>query len=353
MPAQVRSEFTLALNQICSERGLDTDVVLDTIKQSLLTAYRKDRSFANENVDIEKILADIDQHSGEFAIFEKLEDGTKGNNITPPGFGRIAAQTAGQVLRQKIREAEKKSVLSDFASKIGTVINGTIVRFDGQNVVVDINRFEALMPPLEQTRTEHYHLNQKAAFYIKEIRETSKGDEVIVSRADKNLVTELFRREVPEIQSGAVVIKAIVREAGGRTKLAVASTQSGVDPVGACVGQKGIRVQAVITELGGMEKVDIIQWTSEPKVLIASALAPAKDIEVLLDETTNTATARVPDDQLSLAISKEGQNARLASKLTGWKIDIVGKSGKTQAEKALTDDNTEKTITTEELTISS
>ncbi len=327
MPAQVRSEFTLALNQICSERNLDPEVVLDTIKQALLIAYRQDRRLAGENINVENILSDIDSASGEFAIYEKNEDGSKGKNITPPGFGRIASQTAGQVLRQKIREAEKKSIIADFTQKVGGIINGTIVRFEGPNIIIDINKVEAVMPPQEQVREEHYRLNQRLVFYIESIRESPRGQEIIVSRAHKNLVIELFRREVPELQNNSIEVKVIAREAGGRTKLAVASLQSGVDPVGACVGQKGVRVQAVISELGGMEKVDIIQWSDDAKSLISQALSPAKDIDVLLDDKTKTAKALVPEDQLSLAIGKEGQNARLASKLTGWKIDISGKGG--------------------------
>lgn len=328
MPAQVRSEFLLALNQVASERNISLDTIIKTIEDALVMAYRKDRSLAGELVDPELYMAEINQESGEAAIFEKNEDGTKGKNVTPPGFGRIAAQTAGQVLRQRIREAEKKAVIEDFSNRIGGISSGIVLRFDGSNVVVElsgVNKAEAVMPPQEQNPAEHYRLNQRLTFYIEGIRETARGQEIIASRAHKNLVSELFRREVPEIQSGAVEIKILAREPGGRTKLAVISTQSGVDPVGACVGQKGVRVQAVINELGGLEKVDIIQFTEDAQQLIAASLAPAKDIEVTLDEKEHSAVAVVPDDQLSLAIGREGQNVRLAAKLTGWKIDIKGK----------------------------
>lgn len=328
MPAQVRSEFLLALNQVASERNISLETIIATIEDALVMAYRKDRSLAGELVDPELYMAEINQESGEAAIFEKNEDGSKGKNVTPPGFGRIAAQTAGQVLRQRIREAEKKAVIEDFSNRIGGISSGIVLRFDGSNVVVElsgVNKAEAIMPPQEQNPAEHYRLNQRLTFYIEGIRETARGQEIIVSRAHKNLVSELFRREVPEIQSGAVEIRILAREPGGRTKLAVVSTQSGVDPVGACVGQKGVRVQAVINELGGLEKVDIIQFTEEAQTLIAAALAPAKDIEVILDEKDHAAVAIVPDDQLSLAIGREGQNVRLAAKLTGWKIDIKGK----------------------------
>lgn len=326
MPAQVRSEFSLALNQVAAERNISVESIIATIEEALVMAYRKDRSLAGEIVEAENFLAKVDPITGEAAVFEKKEDGFAGKNITPAGFGRIAAQTAGQVLRQKIREAEKKAVIKDFRQRIGTIGNGMVLRFDGPNIIVDIGRAEAVMPPQEQNPAERYRLNQRLVFYIKEIRETPRGQEVIVSRSDEKLVVELFRREVPEFASGAVEVKLIAREAGGRTKLAVISTQSGVDPVGACVGQKGVRVQAVIGELGGMEKVDIVQFTEDTKSLITTALAPAKEIEVVLDEAGKMAIAVVLDDQLSLAIGREGQNVRLAAKLTGWKIDIKGKT---------------------------
>lgn len=325
MPAQIKSEFLLALNQVCAERNIDPEVVVETIKQALVAAFRKDKSLSGEIVDLENFLADIDPNTGEFAVYEKKEDGSKGKNVTPPGFGRIAAQTAGQVLRQRIREAEKKAVIEDFAQRVGTIANGVVLRFDGPNVIVDISKAEAVMPPQEQVPIERYHLNQRLIFYVEGIRDSARGQEVIVSRAHKNLVIELFKREVPELQNDSIEVRAIAREAGGRTKVAVAAKQAGIDPVGACVGQKGVRVQAVITELGGLEKLDIIQWSDTPATLIASALAPAKEIEVTLDEKNQVATAFVPDDKLSLAIGKEGQNARLAAKLTGWKIDIKGK----------------------------
>lgn len=323
MPAQVRSEFTLALNQICSERNLDPETVLDSIKQALVTAYRKDRSLAGENVDVNAIAADIDSVNGEFAVFTKNQDGSKGQNITPPGFGRIASQTAGQVLRQKIREAEKKAIIADFSQRIGTIASGTIIRFDGPNIIVDINKAEAVMPAQEQIRDEHYRLNQKLVFYVLEIRDTPHGQIVVISRAHQNIVIELLKREVPEMQNNAVAVKAIAREPGSRTKIAVVSLQSGVDPVGACVGRSGVRIQAVINELP--EKIDVFPWSPDPTALIAAALAPAKGLEVRLDEATKTAHVLVPPEQLSLAIGKEGQNARLASRIAEWKIDIAGK----------------------------
>ena len=315
MPAIVRSEFSLALNQVASERGIDPSVVLETIKAAILAAYRKDYGVA----ETETLAVEVNSDNGAIKIVKD------GKDITPPGFGRIAAQTAKQVLLQRNREAEKQAVLADYQTKIGSIVSGMVLRFDGPNVIIDIGRTQAVMPPSEQSQGERYHLNQRLTFYIEGIRETMRGNDIIVSRAHKGLVEGLFRREVPEVAQGSVELKIIAREAGGRTKVAVYSNQSGVDPVGSCVGQKGVRVQAVISELGGNEKVDIIQWSDDTREFIMAALAPAKDMEVTLDEPKKAALVLVPDDQLSLAIGRDGQNVRLAAKLTGWKIDIRGK----------------------------
>src|SRR4030042_6933785 len=200
-----------------------------------------------------------------------------------------------------------------------------ILRFDGPNIIVDIGRTQAVMPPGEQSQGEQYRLNRRLTFYIEGIRETMRGNDIIVSRSHKGLVEGFFRREVPEVAQGAVELRLVAREAGGRTKVAVFSPQSGVDPVGSCVGQKGVRVQAVINELGGNEKVDIIQYNDDIRQFIIASLAPAKDLEVHLDETKKSAEVMAPQDQLSLAIGRDGQNVRLAAKLTNWKIDIRGK----------------------------
>lgn len=316
MPAIVRSEFALALNQVATERGIDPSVVLETIKAAILAAYRKD--YGAE--ELELLTVELNPDTGEAKI---LKDG---KNITPPGFGRIAAQTAKQVILQRIREAEKQAVLVDYQAKVGTIVSGMVLRFDGPTVIVEIGRAQAVMPPQEQNPAERYHLNQRLTFYIEGIRETMRGSEIIVSRSHKGLVEGLFKREVPEVAQGSVELRVVAREAGGRTKVAVYSNQSGVDPVGSCVGQKGVRVQAVISELGNNEKVDIIQWSDDAKQFIVSALAPAKDLEVILDEKKKAAEVLAPDDQLSLAIGRDGQNVRLAAKLTGWKIDIKGKN---------------------------
>lgn len=319
MPIQARTEFAAAINQIASEKGVEVDVVLDAIKQAALAAYRKDLSFRNESIpdDFEELTAKLDSGTGEISIWRGE------TNITPPGFARIAAQTAKQVITQKLHEAEKGAIINEYEQKVGTVITGAIQRQEGNTYFVDIGRAEGLLPPPEQSRDEFYTQNQRLKFYIKEIRETSRGPEVIVSRTDPGLVKGLFAMEVPEIQSGIVEIKEIAREAGGRCKVAVVSNQDGVDPVGSMVGQKGVRVQAVINELGE-EKIDIIMYSDEPKKFIAASLSPAKDVEVSLNEEEKVATVKIPDAQLSLAIGKGGQNVRLAAKLTGWKIDIVG-----------------------------
>lgn len=333
-PLQARTEFAAALNQICTERGIDPNVVIDTIKTAILAAYHKDFPTEYEGYETAEIplSVDVDPNTGSTTIFKM--DGDQKVDITPPGFGRIAAQTAKQVILQRVREAEKDAIIGEYTDKVGTIISGMVLRFDGKNVIVDIGRGQGFMPPEEQMRGEFYRMNQRLTVFIKDIRETLRGKTIIVSRAADELVIELFRREVPEVASGAVAIKAIAREGGVRTKIAVDSTQPGVDPVGSCVGQKGVRVQEVINELNN-EKIDIIQFTSESKAFITAALAPAENLKIDLDEENRQATITVPDDQLSLAIGKGGQNVRLAAKLTGYKLDIVGASG----QKVVVDDS--------------
>lgn len=313
MPAIQRSEFALALNQVATERGVDVSVVLDTVQNAIVAAYRKD----HPGIELEEYTAELDPNTGEARILHNGED------VTPPGFGRIAAQTAKQVILQKIREKEKEAIISDFRVRIGQIANGTVLRFAGPNIIVDIGKAEALMPVSEQIKAEKYYQNQRLVVYLKEIREGMKGEEVIVSRSDNGLLEGLFRREVPEVAQGSVVIKTIVREPGNRSKIAVYSSQQGIDPVGSCVGQKGVRVQAIIQEFGGLEKIDIIQWVEDPELYIAAALSPAKNIRVELKEDEKIAHVYVPQDELSLAIGKEGQNVRLASKLTGYRIEIA------------------------------
>jgi len=317
-----RTEFAQALRAIASERKLDADVILDTIKQAIVAAYKRDakeQGSETEGLEFDVIL---DPRSGEAKIFawpeEKLEEKKE---VTPPGFGRIAAQTAKQVIHQKIREAEKDAVMGEFSGRVGSLISGMILRFDGPDVRVDLGRTEGLMPAAERVSNERLTANQRMTFLLKEIQETLRGKLIILSRADPEFVKKLFEREVPEMGTGSVEIKVTSREAGIRTKIAVFSNQSGVDPVGSCVGQKGVRVQAVTNELGG-ERVDIIPFSEDTAEFVKAALAPAEGASVSLDEKTKTAKVTAPEDQLSLAIGREGQNARLAAKLTGWKIEV-------------------------------
>jgi len=308
----IRTEFAAAINQICSERGITPEVVLETIKTALLAAYRKDYGAVAEDLEVQ-----LDRETGEAKILQE------GKDVTPVGFGRIAAQTAKQVILQKIREAEKEAILDDFKNKVGNLVSGMVQRFEDKNVILDIGRTTGVMPPQEQVGGEYYRLNQRLKVLIKEIKKTNRGYEIILSRADRELVKRLFEIEVPEVHSGAVEIKVISREPGSRSKIAVFSNREGVDPIGSCVGQKGVRVQAVTQELFN-EKIDIVSYSDDPQKFIAASLSPARVVEIKIKRSNKEAKVFVNEDQLSLAIGKEGQNVRLAARLTGWKIDIKG-----------------------------
>jgi len=311
MAISARTEFASALNQVCSERGLEPEVVLETIKAAILAAYRKDYGEAG---DIE---VDLDPTTGEVKLKED------GKDVTPPGFGRIAAQTAKQVILQRISEAEKSAILSEFGKKVGTVVSGMVQRVIGPIVIVNLGKGEGVLPPSEQVSQEKYQQNQRMKFFVKEIQIGPKGEEIIVSRADRGLIEGLFRMEVPEVNQGIVEIKVIAREAGSRSKVAVFSNQPGVDPVGSCVGQKGVRVRNIIAEIGE-ERIDIIPYDEDSEKFVVAALSPAKDIKVKLNKKKKEAEIIVPEDQLPLAIGKDGQNVRLAAKLTGFRLDIKG-----------------------------
>lgn len=320
-----RTEFTSALSQICAERGIDPEVVLGTIKEAIFAAYRKEAHGLDETMNYE---VELDPESGSARLFMSPKEGkAKKTDVTPPGFGRIATQTAKQVILQKIREAEKEAIIGEYTKRMGTLVNGMILRFEAKNIICDIGRGQAVMPPEEQIKTERYHLNQRLVLYLLEIHEGPRGKTIIVSRSANQLVSELFRREVPEVSSKAVEVRVIAREPGFRTKIAVYSKQKGVDPVGSCVGQKGVRVQAVIRELNG-EKIDVIQYSDDPEKLIGASLQPAENLKIKINEKEKCAEVTVPEDQLSLAIGREGQNVRLAAKLTGYKIDVKGPKGK-------------------------
>lgn len=313
------TEFSSALNQVAAERGIPIESVLESIRMALVSAYKKDFLEAGNSLeeDIE-ITALVNPDTGEATIL------MQGKDVTPAGFGRIAAQTAKQVILQKIRETEKDVIMREYTQKVGDIVLGLIFRIEGNLMVFDLGKAHGIMPPSEKVASEDYRLNQKLKVLIKEIREGPKGTEIILSRSDPKFITKLFEQEVPEIQNGTVTIEAIAREAGSRTKIAVHSKEDKIDPVGSCVGQKGVRVQAVISELYG-EKIDIVTYSALPEKFIASALSPARVVEVLLlNEETKEAQVSVPEDQLSLAIGKEGQNVRLAFKLTGWRLDVRG-----------------------------
>ncbi len=314
------TEFKSALNQVATERGISAESVMESIRQALVSAFKKDFQEQNgkELAEDVAITASLDPDNGEAKIFEDSKD------VTPAGFGRIAAQTAKQVILQKIRESEKEVILKEYREKIGTIVTGLIFRAEGSVLVFDLGKAHGVMPPAESVAGEDYRMNQRMKVLVKDIREGPRGTEIIVSRSDPKFIIKLFESEVPEIASGTVVIEAIAREAGSRTKIAVSSRDDKIDPIGSCVGQKGVRVQAVIAELNG-EKVDIVPFSVSVEKLIASALSPAKVTEVqIVDLENQVAVVSVPEDQLSLAIGKEGQNVRLAFKLTRWKIDIKG-----------------------------
>ena len=316
------TEFSAALNQVASERGIPVESVLESVKTALATAYKKDRKENDEEVDLEEIDVDLDSNTGEVKIIKDKKD------VTPSGFGRIAAQTAKQVILQKIRETEKEVIQDEFKAKMGEIVIGQVFRYENNIVTLDLgkNHANGVMPQSEQVSTEAYRINQRLKVIVRDVRDGPKGTEIIVSRSDPRFVTKLFEQEVPEVASGVVTVEEIAREAGSRTKMAVASKDEKVDPVGSCVGQKGVRVQSIISELFG-EKIDIIPFSTSTEKFIAASLSPAKVTEVELDEENKRALVSVPEDHQSLAIGKEGQNARLANKLTKWKIDIKGAVG--------------------------
>jgi len=336
------SEFMSALTQLCNEKGIAKEVVIAAIELALVSAYKRNFG-ANQNVT-----ARIDCNSGDthiYALKKVVEQVTDTNKeialeearaykpdaqideileleTTPQNFGRIAAQTAKQVVTQRLREAEREVIYNEYADREADIVTGTVQRIDPtRGVIIDLSKAEGLLPPSEQIPGETYHMGQRLKVYVMDVQRSSKGPQVTVSRAHRHLVRRLFELEVPEIYTGSVEIKSIAREPGSRTKVAVAAKQEGVDPVGSCVGQRGVRIQNVLNELGG-EKIDVIQWNADPVRFVANALSPAQVQQVEIDEEERTATVIVDDKQLSLAIGKEGQNARLAAKLTGWRIDI-------------------------------
>ena len=337
----MKSEFLTAITQLSAEKNLPRDVVLEAVEAALASAYKKD-NLASANLAVK-----IDPETGAIRVYmqrtvveevvdSKVEmtleearglqpDAQSGDvvgiEVTPHSAGRIAAQTAKQVVLQRLREAEREVVFEEYSGKEGDIVSGVVQRMEGRNVIIDLGKTEAVLPPPEQVRMEHYRPGQRLKLYLLDVFKATKGPQVLVSRTHKNLLRRLFELEVPEIYKGIVELKAIAREPGYRSKVAVTSRQDGVDPVGACVGLRGIRIQNIVNELNG-ERIDVVQWDPEPSRFVANALSPAQVLSVVIRLEENTAEVVVPDRQLSLAIGKEGQNARLAAKLTGWRIDI-------------------------------
>jgi len=315
----MNSEMMEALENIEREKGISTEIMLEALANALLTAYKRMPDAAEE------ALVEIDMETGAIKVIaqELDEEGnvTREWDDTPTDFGRIAAQTAKQVIFQRIREAEREMKYEEYAGREGDIVTGIIQQTDARYTLLDLGKVEALLPQAEQVQNEHYDHGSRLKAYIVEVRKTAKGPQIVVSRTHPGLVKRLFELEVPEIVDGVVELKAIAREPGHRTKLAVSSNDPNVDPVGACVGARGSRVRMVVNELRG-EKVDIVPYSDDPSDFVMKALAPARVREVRIHPDTGTAEVIVPDFQLSLAIGKEGQNARLAARLTGWRVDI-------------------------------
>lgn len=315
-------ELIEALKRIEREKGLAMDTVLEALSEALLSAYVKNYG---EEADVR---VDIDRETGEMKVLEFREDESgeiEELEVTPANFGRIAAQTAKQVIIQRIREAERELMFDEYQGREGDIVTGIVQQNDHRYTLIDLGKVEALLPPSEQVRGERYDHGTRLKTYIVDVRRTTKGPQIMVSRTHPGLLKRLFELEVPEIFDGLVEIKAVAREAGQRSKVAVESNDDNVDPVGACVGAKGSRVRMIVSELRG-EKVDIVEWKEDPAEFIANAISPARVKEVVVDPDSVTAEVIVPDNQLSLAIGKEGQNARLAAKMTGWRIDILSES---------------------------
>jgi len=348
-----KEEFIDAIKQLVVEKGISEELLFSTIEDALVAAYKK--NFAKSQAKDQNVRVTMNRLTGETHVFSlkevveevyddvieiTLEDARDFSpryalgdiaevEVTPRDFGRVAAQAAKQVVIQRIKEAERTIIYDEFITKEYDIITGTVLRKDRGNVFIDLGKLEAVLGPNEQMPGEEYIFNEKLKLYIVEVKKTPKGPQIVVSRTHPGLVKRLFELEVPEIYSGVVEIKSISREAGSRTKIAVHSKDENVDAMGACVGPKGTRVQNVVNELKN-EKIDIIKWSKLPEEYIANALSPAKILEVVVEEENKSAKVVVDDNQLSLAIGKEGQNVRLAARLTGWKIDIKSKS---QADK--------------------
>ncbi|MFC1987882.1 transcription termination factor NusA [Chloroflexota bacterium] len=362
----MKSDFLLAITQLSAEKNLPGEVVIAAVEAALVSAYRKDDFAADQNISVK-----INPTSGKVQVWtEKLVVKRPSNarleisldearrikpdaqideavmvEATPRNAGRIAAQTAKQVILQRLHEAEHSAIIEEYGGREGDIVTGLVQRIESRQVFVDLGRTEAILPMAEQVSSERYRIGQRLKVVILEVVRTNRGPRVIVSRSHSDLPRRLFEMEVPEIFNGAVKLKAIAREAGSRSKVAVAALQDGIDPVGCCVGLRGIRIQNIVSELNG-EKIDVVTWSPDAAAFITNALSPAQILSVELDKGGGVATVIVPDRQLSLAIGKEGQNVRLAAKLTGWRIDIksasVAEAEKVEAAKSLAEAETEE-----------
>ncbi len=322
-----QSDFLIAIHQIASERGIDTQSVIDAVNEALIAAYRKDYPAEEEDI----IEAKIDDTTGQFIII------VNGKDSTPKDFGRIASQTAKQVILQKVSEEERDTLLSQIEKRMGSLEIATVQRFDGQNIIVEVGKISAIMPQSEQIYGEILRPGAKIKVYLKEIQEIPTGGrKLIVSRSSDLFIKALFENEVPEIANSTVIIKNIAREAGSRTKVAVYSDAQGIDPIGACVGQRGMRIISMTNELGS-EKIDIILWDDDLEKYIKNSLSPAKPVALRFNKEENHVSVIVPEEQLSLAIGKDGQNVRLAAKLTSWNIDIES-DGVVTSDEVVTED---------------
>lgn len=350
----MNAEFMQAFEQLGKEKGIAPEILFDAIEAALISAYKRNFSAAqNVRVSLDRVTGDIHVYARknivevvENEIVEMdLAEAKKINSdyevddiieieVTPKNFGRIAAQTAKQVVVQRIREAERGIIYEEFSNRESDILTGIVQRIEQKNVFIDLGKAEAILAPSEQIPFEQYKHGDRVKSYIIEVKKTTKGPQILVSRTHPGLLKRLFELEVPEIHDGIVEIKSVAREPGMRSKIAVFSRDEDVDPVGSCVGHKGMRVQTIVNELKG-EKIDIVKWNVDPIKYIANSLSPAKVVSVEVNEIEKVSKVIVPDYQLSLAIGKEGQNARLAAKLTGWKIDIKSESQAMQAEDSL------------------
>ena len=353
--AKTKSEFMLAITQLAAEKNLSREIVLEVVESALVSAFRKNSFAATQEISVK-----MDPDSGEVTVFAEktvvetvtdprrelsLDEAKKVNQhaqldenlmveATPQNAGRIAAQTAKQVVLQRLREAERELVFEEFSDRESEIVTGIVQRIEPRQITLDLGRTEGILPASEQVRTEHYRIGQRLKAFILEVHRTGRGPQIIVSRTHRNLLRRLLELEVPEIHSGVVELKSIAREAGHRSKIAVAARQPGIDPVGSCVGLRGIRIQNIVNELNG-ERIDIMEWDPNPATFISNALSPAPVISVTINDEEKVATVVVPDRQLSLAIGREGQNARLAARLTGFRIDIKSASVAEAEELAL------------------